>query len=513
MFVRKVSNRSGSFSVQIISKESGKYRVVKTLGSSLDPDVIECLVYEAKQAISQAKGQLKLLSVKTKDELAVESFVSQLKNSQIHTIGPELIFGTLFDRIGFSAVESSLFRHLTVARLAYPTSKLKTVDYLYRYRNIKTSKDAIYRFLDNLGNKYKGKVENISYQYTKTRLKTITAVFYDMTTLHFETEDGDDLRKIGFSKNGKFQKPQIMLGLLVGEEGLPISYDIYEGNTFEGHTLMPFLNKTQQRYGFIKKPVVIADAALLSQKNLKNLSQQQYSFIIAGRIKNENNQLKAKILKKAKGLENNQGFSIKKEDGNRLVITYSDKRAKKDAFNRKRGLKKLRKRIKSGRLSKDHINNRGYNKFLKIIGKNVKDIRIIIDEDKIKEDKNWDGLKGYITNTSLNYKTIVKNYSHLWQIEKAFRISKTDLKIRPIYHRLKHRIQAHICISFVAYTIYKELELILKRKNIAISPKRAAELTQNMYELEYLLVGELKKRKIILQMDDEQKLLYKAIYK
>lgn len=510
--MRKVPNRSGSFSVQIVSKDSGKYRVVKTLGSSSDPDVVRCLVYEAKQAITQAKGQLKLLSVKTKDELVIESFVNQLKNSQIHTIGPELIFGTLFDRIGFNTIPSRLFRHLTIARLAYPVSKLKTVDYLYRYRNIKTSKDAIYRFLDKLGNKYQRKVENISYQHTKNRLKTIKAVFYDMTTLHFETEDQDDLRKIGFSKSGKFQKPQIMLGLLVGEQGLPISSQIYEGNTFEGHTLIPFLNQAQIRYG-LTKPIVIADAALLSQKNLKNLSQQEYGLIIAGRIKNETEKLKEKILKKAKRLTDGKGFSIRKKDGTRLVVTYSDKRAKKDAFNRERGLRKLRKRVKSGRLTKDHINNRGYNKFLKLTGKNIKDIRVTIDESKIKEDKLWDGLKGYITNTSLSYKSIVKNYQHLWQIEKAFRISKTDLKVRPVYHRLKQRIQAHICISFVAYTIYKELELLLKRKNIAMSPKRAGELTHNMYELEYSLAENPTRIKVLLKMDNEQKLLYEVIHK
>lgn len=508
MFVRKNRNRSGSVSVQLISKKGGKYQVAQTLGSSSDPDEIERLALKAKQIITRPQNQLKLLPLKSQSALAVETFIQSLSNAQVRTLGPELIFGALFDRIGFNIISDKLFRHITVARLAYPTSKLKTVDYLYRYRGIRTSKDKVYRFLDNLNNKYKQTVENVSYQYTRKRLKTISVVFYDMTTLYFEAEDEDDLRKIGFSKDGKFQKPQIMLGLLVGECGLPISYHIFRGNTFEGHTLLPVLKEAQQKYGF-KKPTVIADAALLSKKNLKSLSQQQYRFIIGGRIKNESEKIKSQILKQAIRIKDGSGFSIKKPDGTRLVVTYSDKRAQKDRHNRQRGLRKLRSRIKSGRLTKQNINNRGYNKFLVLKGK----ITVEIDEDKIKEDKKWDGLKGYLTNTGLSPKNIVKNYSHLWQIEKAFRISKTDLRIRPIYHQLHRRIESHICIAFTAYTIYKELERLLSQHKVGFSPKRAAELTHNMYELEYILPGEVAATKTLLKMDSEQKLLYNVIHK
>lgn len=490
----------------MIDKARG-YKVFKTIGSATDPNEIERLVLEAHRvANSPHPGQLKLMSLKSRDTLVIETFARNLSNAQIRTLGPELIFGTLFDQIGFSAVGSELFRHLVVARLSYPTSKLKTVDYLYRYQGIQTSKDKIYRFLDDLCDKYKRQVENISYQYTKKTLGSISVVFYDMTTLYFEAEDEDDLRKIGFSKDGKFQKPQIMLGLLVGERGLPISYNIYQGNTFEGHTLIPALENIQGRYSF-NKPVVVADAALLSKANLKNLSKQKYRFIIGARIKNESDLVKQEILKRAKGTKDARGFSIKKTDGTRLVVTYSDKRSKKDAYLRKRGLRKLHQKVKSGRLTKTSINNRGYNKFLALEG----EIRVTIDEEKVEEDRKWDGLKGYITNTKLSPKTITQNYNHLWQIEKAFRISKTDLRIRPIFHYRKKRIEAHICISFVAYTIYKELERLLIKHKAPFSLKRAAELTHNMYELEYTLPKE-ERMKILLKMDEEQKLLYDIIH-
>lgn len=507
MFVRKVRNHSGSISVQIISKSRGNYRVIQTLGCSRDPDEVECFMHQARDIINNPRGQLKLFSLKSPDAIAVESFVKGLSNAQVHTVGPELVFGALFDRIGFGSINDELFRHITVARLAYPTSKLKTVDYLRRYKGVDIDKHAIYRFLDMLHSKYKETAESIAYEHTKKMLKNISIVFYDMTTLYFEAEDEDDLRKIGFSKDGKFQHPQIMLGLLVGTGGRPVGYDIYEGNTFEGHTLMPTLEKIQKKYGF-ENPIVVADAALLSKQNIENLSTAQYQFIVGARVKNETEKIKAKILKWAHDLKDGDSIAIKKKDGTRLVVTYSESRAKKDVRNREKGLKKLRAQIKSGRLTKQQINNRGYNKFLTLTG----DVTISIDEDKILADTKWDGLKGYVTNTNLSPKTIVENYRELWQIELAFRISKTDLRIRPIYHYRRRRIEAHICIAFVAYTIYKELQHLLSGANLQMSPKRAAELTHNMYELEYLLPGEPQYSKTLLKMDNEQQLLYDTIH-
>lgn len=509
MFVRKNKNRSGSVSVQIISKERGIYRVVETVGSGSTQEEISKLYLQAQIRLHQIQFPHQPSLFVYPDEITIQNFVESLSNRQVHTVGPELIFGVLFDRIGFNVIKDELFRHLIIARLAYPTSKLKTVDYLERYKNTSVAVDSIYRFLDTLHNRYKNQVERIAYEYTKQTLKgTITVVFYDMTTLYFEAEDEDDLRKIGFSKDGKFQKPQIMLGLLVGERGLPIGYDIFKGNTFEGHTLLPTLEKIQRNYCF-KQPIVVADAALLSKDNLENLSQAKYQFIIGARIKNENDRLTQKILTQAQGMKEGNSFVLRKEDKTRLVITYSDKRAKQDAHNRERGLRKLRQRVKTGKLSKEHINNRGYNKFLTLTG----EVKVEIDENKIDEDKRWDGLKGYVTNTRLRSASIVRNYGHLWQIEKAFRISKTDLRIRPIFHQRERRIGAHICIVFVAYTIYKELERILQKAQAPFSVKRASELTHTMYEIEFILPKSRKKEKIILKMDHEQELLRKIIEK
>jgi transposase len=508
MFARKNKNRSGSISVQLVKKESGKYRLVKTIGTSKNPEEIERVWQQAQYLIHHPDpNQGTLFSMETEIDQAVQHLMGTLSNSSIRVIGPELIFGVLFDRIGFNQIKDDLFRHLVIARLAYPTSKLKTVDYLYRYKGMTLSVSSLYASLDRLHNRYKQQVEEIVYQHTRKKLKSISVVFYDITTLYFETEDEDDLRKIGYSKDGKHQHPQIMLGLLVAQDGLPIGYDIFQGNTFEGHTLLGTLQQIGERYRF-DRPVVVADAAMLSKANLEDLVAAGYKYIIGARIKNENETVKKTILEKAQGLKDGGHFILKREDGARLIVTYSEKRARKDVRNRKRGLIRLEKQVKTGRLTKQSINQRGYNKFLTLEG----EITVKIDESKVEEDQKWDGLKGYITNTSFRVSKVTENYSHLWQIEKAFRISKTDLRIRPVYHYRQRRIEAHLCIAFTAYAIYKELEMLLKKKNIKMSARRAGELTHNMYELHYSLPDSNRNKQVILNMDQEQQLLYRCVH-
>jgi len=234
-----------------------------------------------------------------------------------------------------------------------------------------------------------------------------------MTTLYFESSDEDDLRITGFSKDGKSSYPQILLGLLVGTGGYPIGYEIFEGNKFEGHTLIPVLEHFQAKFNLFK-PIIIADSGLLSGDNIKALKAKQYQFILGARIKNESKSIRSKIL--AHPLPDVAFMIIQKTDDLRLVISYSVKRAQKDLNNRKRGLKRLEKNLKKGKLTKSHINNRGYNKYLKLEG----DIKIRIDYEKFDTDSKWNRLKGYLTNTNLSANEIIENYNQLWQIEKAF---------------------------------------------------------------------------------------------
>jgi transposase len=506
MFIRKKRNKSGSFSVQIIDKSNG-YRVIKTMGAAHDPHEVQRLMELGELFIMRQHGQYSLFPENHHDRAVIADFVKHLGNASIRTMGPELIFGRLFDEIGFDGIPEPLFRDMVVTRLVYPTSKLKTIDYLHRYQGKTMNVQEVYRFLDRLNECYAEQAKQIAYRHTKKVLKRIAVVFYDMTSLYFEAEDEDDLRKIGFSKDGKFQNPQILLGLLVGEKGYPIGYDIFEGNTFEGKTLLPVLKQIQKRYGF-GKPVVVADAAMLSHDNLDALDQAKYPFIVAARILNETAEMQKTILTRCHGLSHGQSVVIDHEQSRRLIISYSDQRAKKDQYNRQRGLTKLRKQVASGRMTKEQLNNRGYNKFLKLTG----DVTVEMDEGKILQAARWDGLKGYLTNTDLPPAEIFENYGQLWQIERAFRISKTDLRIRPMYHRRRRRIEAHVLVAFVAYTIYKELERRLTQGKISISPQRAAELTQTMYEMTFRYPDDPEDQRMLLQMDPEQRQLYDLIW-
>ena len=198
---------------------------------------------------------------------------------------------------------------------------------------------------------------------------------------------------------------------------------------------------------------------------------------MGARIKNEAQSVKDRIL--SLKLKNGESRTLRK--GNLSLITsYSDSRAKKDRHNREKGLSKLEKRIRTGKHTKTDINNRGHNKYLRLEG----EINVAIDRGKFEQDAKWDGLKGYLTNANLNKDEVLENYQHLWRIEKAFRVAKTDLKIRPIYHRKQKRIEAHICLTFTAYKVYKELERQLKEKKSDLSPEKVIEIIQSIYQIE-----------------------------
>ncbi len=470
MFVRRKQNKSGVVSVQIIDKSSGRYKVLKTIGSSSDSQSIEKLLRQGEAWIKEQRGLE--IDFDRIDDL-FDQFIGGIK--QINVVGPELLLGRIFDDIGFNKIKDELFRKLVLARLCYPGSKLKTTDHLRRYEGYDTDEDKIYRYLDKLHNTQKRAVQQISYEHTLKILDNkINIVFYDVTTLYFEIEQEDKLRKTGYSKDGKHQCPQIVLGLLVSTGGYPLAYEIYKGNKFEGDTMLPVVNLFKRKYK-LQDLVIVADAGLLSTKNMNALRENHCQYILGGRIKNESSAIKNQIL--ALQLKNGESQIIQKDEQNKLVISYSDGRAKKDEYNRQKGILKLEKLISSKKLTKTQINNKGYNKFLKMTGK----IDVILDQAKIEEDKKWDGLKGYITNTSLSKDDIISNYGHLWRIEKAFRIAKTDIKIRPIYHHLPHRIEAHICIAFASYKVYKELERRLKDLDTALSPEKAIEIAKTIY--------------------------------
>jgi transposase len=501
MFIRRKKNPNGFTTIQIVDKSSGLYRVIKNFGVAKTKTQQEQYLKEAQTWINQRLGRTELDFYS--EDKQVEALLDSIQSLRL--IGLELVLGKIFDDIGFSQVQDPVFRYLSIYRASFPVSKLKTTEYLYRYHQIYWEEDKIYRYLDTLHKSHKQLVQQISFDHTLQILNgEPLVVFYDVTTLHFEIDQEDAIRKTGFSKSGKHQNPQIVLGLLVSKFGYPLAYDIFEGSTFEGHTMLPVIESFRKQYQ-LPRFTVVADAGLMSGSNIELLFKNGYEFIIGARIKNESRQLQQQIL--SHRFKNGENKVFVKDENTKLIVTYSDSRAAKDKHNRERGLKRLEKQLKRGRLTKSNINNKGYNKYLKLTG----DIEIKIDYEKYKADANWDGLKGYVTNSSLSIDEILANYNQLWQIEKAFRISKTDLKIRPIYHRLQRRIEAHICLTFVAYKMYKELERRLEQLNSPIKAKKVIEIAQSIFQIEIQTPKSKKSVQKILLLNEEQKQLAKIL--
>ncbi|WP_370524399.1 transposase [Bacteroides sp. 224] len=263
-----------------------------------------------------------------------------------------------------------------------------------------------------------------------------------------------------------------MLGLLVSGGGYPLSYSLFNGSQYEGRTMMPIIEDFVHRFD-LEDFVVVADSGLMNKSNLELLEQSGYNYIIGARIKNETDEVKQWV------------FSLEKVDGvfyehfkgeRRLIVCYSEKRAKKDYYNRQKGIRRLQKAYKNGSITKENINKRGYNKFLDISD----DVKVTINSEKIGMDEKWDGLKRYITNTNLAPKDVYAQYNELWVVERAFRVTKGTLEVRPMFHFNPVRIEAHVCICFVAYKVYKELERIIRLKQINLSIDKVLSIARTI---------------------------------
>jgi transposase len=475
MFVRKKKNTSGRISVQVIDKSHGKYRVLKTVGSSIDLQVVDELFKQGKRWISSHLGEQDIFEQAAKDadeKQVVDFLLTKVENILLN--GTQLILDKVFKSIGFDQLNDDILKHLVIARLSQPLSKSATVDYLKSHFDEDVQLHNIYRYLDKLHNSQQEKIQQISVEHTRKILGgKIGLVFYDVTTLYFETDHSDELREPGFSKDGKHSQPQVVLGLLVSLDGYPLSYSLFNGSQYEGRTMLPLVEDFVQRFK-LDDFVVVADSGLMNKSNINLLESGGHKYILGARIKSEPEKTRQWIL----SLEKRDGVfnELQMGGGARLIVGYSDKRAKKDRYNREKGVKRLQKAYKSGNITKENINKRGYNKFLEISD----NIKVAINAQKIAEDSKWDGLKGYLTNTSLPAKEIHEQYTGLWVVESAFRVTKGTIEIRPMFHFTPRRIEAHVCICFIAYKVYKELERILKISGSNLSVGKVLDIAKTV---------------------------------
>jgi transposase len=457
MFTRRKHNRSGTISVVVVDKSGGGFKEIHRVGVAHSEEEATALEAEGRHWIATYGGQ-QLIDFEgraDKELRTAEDVLSSITSTRLSAA--QTIIGKVYDSIGFDEIEDEELRYLVIGRICQPMSKKATVGYLRRHFKDDVSLQKIYRYMDKLNNTQKDRVQEISVRHTQTLFGgNIGILFYDVTTLYFETTDKDELRNNGFSKDGKNANPQVVLGLLVSRGGYPLSYALFNGAQFEGYTMIPIVDDFIQRYNLGSDFVVIADSGLMSEKNVQLLRSAGYKYIIGARIKKESGAMKDLILSTPHepGVFNDIPYG----NGDRLIVGYSEDRARKNEHDRNEGVERLRKRYAKGTLTKADINKRGYNKFLSISS----GVTVCIDEAKIEEDKVWDGLKGYRTNTDLPADQVYDNYQQLWNVERAFRITKGTLEVRPMFHFSEKRIEAHVCICFVALKVYKELERLLK---------------------------------------------------
>ena len=274
MFVRRKKNRSGSTSVVVADKSSGTFTELKVIGVGMTEDEIRLLVKKGKEWIAHYGGQQTITfpneeseRLKREEDTMTEHIVSNIIRTSLKS--PQTIINKVYDKIGFNTVQDEELRHLVVSRICSPMSKKATVDYLRRHFKEDVSLQKVYRYLDKLYNTQHELVQEISVRHTQALFGgNIGILFYDVTTLYFETMDKDELRESGFSKDGKNANPQVVLGLLVSRGGYPLSYSLFNGSQYEGYTMLPIVDDFVQRFNLGKDCIVVADAGLMSAKNV-----------------------------------------------------------------------------------------------------------------------------------------------------------------------------------------------------------------------------------------------------
>jgi transposase len=501
MFVRvKTTPNSPRKSVQIVaSRRRGDkiiQKIIRHVGIAWNDYELEKLklLAESIRIKLEADGQELLFSP---EEIAAKSLESKkkieennqekdykvnLKNVEEESrvvSGIHDVYGKLFDDMGYGEIianparnemSNRTFKDIVLARLANPLSKRASVLMLEEDFGVSLNLDCVYGMMDKLDDKAIARLNKISYENTKQLYnQKINVIFFDCTTLYFEAFEEDDLRKLGYSKDLKFNQVQVLLTLLVTEDGLPIAYEAFDGATYEGHTLIPILKTLRSKYE-INKVIFVADSGLMNEENLTELEKEGFEYIVGCRIKSLNKTLKSQILNGS----NYQSISLESKvatfnQGHRqIIVNYEHNRAKKDEYDRKTAIEKLLKKLKKEKNPKNYISNYGYQKYLKLDGLT----KIELNEEKIIEDAKWDGLLGVITNAkNFSYEQILDHYRNLWQVEESFRITKHDLKVRPIYHWKPSRVRAHLAIAFTAYSLARYLEYKVKLQYIKLSPE------------------------------------------
>ena len=424
-----------------------KRKLVRHIGTAKSDLELEILTRKAKEILDELKRP---------NQLRIPFSVEQSYTGDLRTVGEfyqgaDLVLGHLFDRLDIDRCESQLLRFLTIARILLPSSKRRTVQFLNKGFGTSLELDQIYRFMDTIAEVQSEILSSTRNYLLRTYPKSFDYILYDVTTLYFESDNEDQdqgdnpgLRKKGYSKDKRDDLAQVVLGLAVNSFGMPLSYRLYPGNTFEGSTLLDGIAQTLKTIG-LGDLTVVGDAGMLSNKNLLALEEKGLYYIVGARLKSLPKSLQDKIT--------NLDFSTSSthellHNNRRLIVSYSASRAKRTKSQRQRSIDRLEKLIAKNQAVRKHQ----YLDFT--ISQSPK-----INTEAIAQACKWDGIKGYITNNfKLGQNEVISHYGQLYKVEQSFRMSKTDLKIRPTFHYKEKRIQAHVVICMLGLCVLRMLE-------------------------------------------------------
>lgn len=442
--IREVKYSANSVSIQVYKIENRKRVIVRHIGTAHNEQEKSDLLSLANEFIEKVSKQLHLFENDQPNNIL---YVNQTEFIGVHYTFLYELISKLIIAIGFDKIKNNLLLDLVILRMVEPASKLRSIELLAEYFGIKHRRQSYYQSAP-LWLTLKSKIKTIALDFARKNYAfNFDLLFYDVTTLYFETFEEDELRKNGFSKDNKSQQPQILVALMVTKEGFPIAYEVFAGNTFEGHTLIPVV-KNFIRKSKVKEFTVVADAAMISVENIQALKENGINYIVGARLGNLSNDLIAKI---DKNISRRDGKSIRiKTDNGYLICSYSSVRYRKDKYE-------MEKQIEKAKYIIDNPSKNKKLKFTKSNGQNIELNQKLID--KIQKTL---GIKGYYTNLEENIaddKTIIERYHELYKIEQAFRISKSDLQTRPIFHYKEEPIKLHLLICFMALVVSKHIEL------------------------------------------------------
>lgn len=432
-FIRTVKTSSGATAVQIAHKRYGRISRIVHIGSAHTQEELTLLITLAKEKM---RGNQRSLFDEPESEVAIG-----LQQSY-----STLLFDILtkqYNKLGFDQLQDRDFAYLCIARLVEPTSKLDSLRVLADLGVTTTTRDKLYDCLSRVIKKdYRTQVAKLC--FTHASKNGISLLLYDVTTLYFESQKEDDFRKPGMSKERRLE-PQIVVGLLVDQSGFPLTVTSFEGNKAETKTILPVIEAFKKEH-HVTNITVVADAAMLSQKNVEELTKAGYTYIVGSRLQKIPYDI-AQYQKTGK-LTDRQIITTTLEHGARIVYQYREKRASLDMRNIEKQIEKANK-ILDGRVTDKRT------KFLTVTTNEKK-----LNQKLIEKAKALAGVKGYVTNLAVSDEQIITYYHQLWHVEQSFRMSKSDLKARPIFHHKLEAIEAHLTIVLAALAVGKTIERI-----------------------------------------------------